>query len=78
MELGKIPYSDTQIMHLEADISKLQADTGWKPEVDFEDGIVRVINFYKEWIVKWKSKWEQRVIEQNMEIGQKRIEGYGK
>lgn len=47
MELGKIPYSDKQIMHLEADISKLQADTGWKPEVEFEDGIERVIPFYK-------------------------------
>lgn len=48
MELGKVPYSDKQIMHLEADISKLQEDTGWKPEVEFEDGIERVIKFYKQ------------------------------
>lgn len=47
MGLGKIPYTDTQIMHLEADISKLQVDTGWKPEVEFEDGIEKVIEFYR-------------------------------
>lgn len=49
MELGEIPYAGSQIMHLEADISSIQADTGWKPEVEFEDGIVRVIEFYRQW-----------------------------
>ena len=53
--LGELPYSDSQIMHLEADISKLQEDTGWKPEMEFEDGIERVIAFYKE----WKPWWEE-------------------
>lgn len=48
MELGKIPYGKSQIMHLEADISKLQKDTGWEPRVEFEDGIERVIEFYRE------------------------------
>ena len=47
MELGKIPYSDLQVMHLEADISRLQADTGWEPEVAFEDGIEKEIEFYR-------------------------------
>ena len=49
MELGKIPYSESQIMHLEADNEKIQKDTGWKPKVTFEDGIDRVITFYKSW-----------------------------
>lgn len=44
---GKVPYSDTQIMHLEADISKLRQDTGWEPKITFEEGIERVIEFYK-------------------------------
>ena len=47
MELGGIPYSDRQIMHLEADISELQKDTGWVPKVEFEDGIERAIHFYR-------------------------------
>ena len=35
-------------MHLEADISKLYRDTGWQPEISFEEGIERVIKFEKE------------------------------
>lgn len=48
MELGIIPYSTNAIMHLEADISDLVADTGWKPYVSFEDGIESIILFYKK------------------------------
>lgn len=47
MELGKVPYSDSQIMHLEADISNIQEDTGWKPEIEFADGIAEEIEFYR-------------------------------
>ena len=46
--IGKVPYLDKQIMHLEADISKLYRDTGWQPEISFEEGIERVIKFEKE------------------------------
>lgn len=49
--LGKIPYSPDQIMHLEADSRELIADTGWKPQVEFEEGIRRVIDFHKMWDV---------------------------
>lgn len=45
--IGKRPYGENQVMHLEADISELKQDTGWEPNVEFEDGIERVINFYK-------------------------------
>lgn len=47
--LGKIPYSENQVMHLEADITELMEDTGWVPEISFEEGIERVIEFYKDW-----------------------------
>ena len=63
MELGKIPYSEAQVMHLEADIQPLQEDTGWKPEVKFEDGIERVIEFYKYWKVHWEKRYQERVKE---------------
>ena len=63
MELGKIPYSENQIMYLEADISELQADTGWKPEVSFEDGIEKTINFYKEWKPQWEETYRKLVKE---------------
>ncbi len=48
MVLGSIPYGEKQVMHLEADITKLKEDTGWEPEVEFEEGIERTIEFYKE------------------------------
>ena len=51
--LGKIPYGENQTMYLEADISKLQEDTGWMPQVTFEDGIQRVIEFYKSIDIYW-------------------------
>ena len=41
--LGKIPYLPDQAMHLEADISNLTRDTGWKPKTLFKDGIYRLI-----------------------------------
>lgn len=59
MELGKIPYSESQIMHLEADISKLQEDTGWQPEIEFEEGIEKVIAFYRDWKIRWEERYQK-------------------
>lgn len=40
---GDIPYADKQVMHLCADISELQKDTGFVPEYSFESGIKETI-----------------------------------
>lgn len=40
---GEVPYGDGQVMHLEADITALWADTGYKPETDFREGIRQTI-----------------------------------
>jgi UDP-glucose 4-epimerase len=45
---GAIPYRSRQIMHLEADISKLTSRTGWKPQISIEDGIQSVIDFERK------------------------------
>lgn len=42
--LGEIPYAEKQVMYLCADISELQRDTGWSPEMDFRDGIAAILN----------------------------------
>lgn len=36
---GTVPYTDQQVMHLQADLSALTADTGFEPKVSFEEGI---------------------------------------
>lgn len=45
--IGKVSYSENQVMYLSADISELTRDTGWKPQIAFEDGIRQVIEFYR-------------------------------
>ena len=46
--LGDIPYGERQIMYLAADISRLRADTGFEPEVDFEEGIRETLRWILE------------------------------
>lgn len=43
--LGERDYYPDQVMHLTADISDLTADTGWKPEVSFREGIRRTVDW---------------------------------
>lgn len=40
---GEIPYYDKQVMYLCADIRTLTEDTGFEPEISFEEGIRRTI-----------------------------------
>jgi nucleoside-diphosphate-sugar epimerase len=43
-DYGKIPYVEKSIKYLCADISELTTDTGWKPEISFEEGIRKMID----------------------------------
>jgi nucleoside-diphosphate-sugar epimerase len=36
---GELPYGAQQIMHLQADISRLHRATGWEPRVTLEQGL---------------------------------------
>lgn len=47
LKIGAKEYEKNQVMNLCADISKLTEDTGFVPEIDFEEGIKRTINWYK-------------------------------
>lgn len=44
---GEIPYGTLQVMYLKADIQQLRQDTGFTPQVSFEDGIRTTINTFK-------------------------------
>ena len=41
---GAVPFRPDQVMHLEADISKLTAATGWEPLISPADGIASLAN----------------------------------
>lgn len=46
--LGELPYPPNQVMHLEADISELKADTGFVPKWIFEDAAKIVVEEYRK------------------------------
>ncbi len=46
--IGEIPYYQNQVMRLEADISELSRDTGFTPQIEFEEGIRRTVDWYKK------------------------------
>lgn len=39
---GDVPYRDDQVMRMEADISKLEKQTGWSPLMSLEQGMAKV------------------------------------
>lgn len=45
IKFGAIPYGDKQVMHLCADITDLQRDTGFVPGVGFKEGIREVVKW---------------------------------
>lgn len=45
--IGQLSYPPNQVMHLQADISALTTDTGWTPQVPFEEGIRRTIAAFR-------------------------------
>jgi nucleoside-diphosphate-sugar epimerase len=42
---GGVPYRSDQVMHLEADISRLTEVTGWRPQVSLTEGIRATVAF---------------------------------
>jgi nucleoside-diphosphate-sugar epimerase len=44
-EYGVVPYRPDQVMHLQANISRLRAATGWAPTVSLEQGLQRTVAF---------------------------------
>lgn len=46
IKLGAVPYAEKQVMHLEADISELTKDTGFKPKVGFVEGINSLLQMW--------------------------------
>jgi len=45
---GEVPYRPDQVMHLEADITRLTGATGWRPRVPLAEGIARTVDWYRK------------------------------
>ncbi len=45
IDFGAIPYSEKQVMHLQADVSELQKDTSFVATVGFKEGIRRTVQW---------------------------------
>ncbi|HUS34651.1 MAG TPA: NAD(P)-dependent oxidoreductase, partial [Verrucomicrobiae bacterium] len=46
--IGEVPYRPDQVMHLEADISKLTKATGWTPATSLEDGLKQTVAWHRQ------------------------------
>lgn len=47
--IGDKSYAPLQVMHLQADISRLMEDTGFAPRTSFEQGIRQTIEWYRRY-----------------------------
>lgn len=45
---GEVPYRPDQIMHLQANISRLKQATGWSPQVSLDEGLRRTVEGLRE------------------------------
>ena len=43
IDYGAVPYRPDQVMHLEANTSKIKRLTGWVPEVSIQEGLIEMI-----------------------------------
>ena len=48
LDLGAIPYAPKQVMYLQADVEELRRDTGFKPEMRFDEGIKKILEGMRE------------------------------
>jgi nucleoside-diphosphate-sugar epimerase len=47
LRFGAIPYRSDQVMHLEADISRIRTMTGWAPRVGLEHGLRETVDWLR-------------------------------
>jgi nucleoside-diphosphate-sugar epimerase len=50
--IGEVPYGTHQVMHLEADISRLRAATGWSPRTTLADGLAETIHWHRSGVTR--------------------------
>lgn len=46
LSFGEVPYRPDQVMHLQADISRLHSATGWAPQVSLNAGLRQTVEWF--------------------------------
>lgn len=49
--IGEVPYRPDQVMHLEADISRLTGATGWRPATSLDQGIRQTVAWHRNQMI---------------------------
>ena len=44
---GEVPYRSEQVMHLQANVTRIRDATGWRPEISIEDGLRETVEWYR-------------------------------
>jgi nucleoside-diphosphate-sugar epimerase len=50
LRIGELPYRPTEIWRMAADAKRGKRLLGWEPEVDFEEGLKKTIEWYRKFI----------------------------
>jgi nucleoside-diphosphate-sugar epimerase len=45
---GEVPYRPDQVKHLQADVSELTAQAGWRPQVSLSEGLKQTVEWHKQ------------------------------
>ena len=51
LHFGHVPFRNDQVMHLQADTSKLRRATGWSPRITLDEGLLLTVNAIREELV---------------------------
>lgn len=44
---GEIPFREDQVMHMQADVTRLRIATGWTPRITIQDGLEATVAWYR-------------------------------
>ncbi len=53
---GEIPYKEGQVMNLQADVGRLQSETGWQCRISLKEGLESTAQWYKENISRFQER----------------------
>ena len=47
LDFGAVPYRPDQVMHLEAEITRINQATGWTPATSLQEGLTKTVDYFR-------------------------------